>query len=167
MKLIIARHVENVEWTDRYDAFIVQKGEHLPNRGREPSSYLWYILEHWDKLKGHYMFLQGYPFDHCSDIDGQIEEIPFKWLGNHSHTCDMRASPQDNIDLKKFIKEAQIERMVDQITFLAGCQFIVSAEQIKKRPREFYENLLKLMDNEEERYPWAFERCVELIFGDK
>jgi hypothetical protein len=63
---VIAKYQEDTTWTLRLKvpSFIVEKGKEMPNVGRETSSYLWYIVTHYDQLQGMYIFCQGNPFDH-------------------------------------------------------------------------------------------------------
>ncbi len=49
-----------------------------------------------------------------------------------------------------------------RITFGAGAQFVVSKELILKRPKSFYEKVLKL--HEHRILPWVIERFYTLIF---
>lgn len=171
-KLVVARHNEDVSWTKDYDAFIVQKDEHLPNIGREPSSYLWYIINHWGELRGEYVFLQGNPHEHCL-LSNKLRECrgkDFYWFKIFDRTnlvCDMDGKPYDLVDINKFLELIGIDYENNNIVFNGCCLFSVVADRIKRRPKSFYENLYNaIMDNPSKRYEYAFERCVGLIFGE-
>ena len=139
MKWIIARYKEDVSWADALDSFIVQKGEHMPNKGRDPGSYLWYIIHFYDSLEGLYRFTQGNPFDHCKSIVQEPHETSsgFIWHGDKTYTDNMQGSPHDTCNIGWFIKEAGLEYNKDKITFKAGCQFTVSAERNKRKTIKF------------------------------
>jgi len=170
--LIVARYEENVTWvqdspTD--STFIVQKGEHIDNFGREASSYLWYIIENYDSLEGNYFFSQGNPMDHWPnwEEDLKTEEGDFAWFGNRvGFVCKMDASPHDRVDIAAFIKQSELEYEKDTITFNGCALFMASADRIKERPKEFYENMLVVIKNGK-KGAYAFERCVGIIFGDE
>ena len=44
------------------------------NKGREAHSYLYHIIENYESLAGHVLFLQGSPFDHCHTVSDGIPE---------------------------------------------------------------------------------------------
>ena len=49
--------------------------------------------------------------------------------------------------------------------FGAGAQFIVSKKKILQRPKEFYLNIIKILENEMyPMTPWVIERFHKLIF---
>lgn len=155
MKHVIARYKEDVTWAKDLNHVILQKGADMPNVGREPASYFFFIVKHYHELEGEYVFLQGYPYDHGYPN----EETNYYGI---QHTSDINGNP-DHGGLP--IQEVLTELGLNGSTFVfnAGCQFKVSAEQIKKRPIEFYLKCLMLccMDD---RYPYVFERIVPIIF---
>ncbi len=78
-QLVIARHGEDISWSDGYPRVIYNKGEKiaglanreqvmLPNVGREAHAYLTYIIETYDHLPDYVMFCQGNIKDHVGDI---------------------------------------------------------------------------------------------------
>ena len=166
---IVARYKEDVDWVKPYPHFIVQKEEHLPNVGREPSSYLWYIIEHYDKLEGIYFFVQGNPFDHWPNVLEEVNraEPGFHWHGR-LHKQDWwhsmsNGQPYDSgFDIDAMLTKLGLETS-ESYMFKPGCQFIIDAETIKKKPKEFYIKAKELVEIEP-RGPWAFERIVDRIF---
>lgn len=151
MKWIIARYNEDVGWAKDLNHFIVQKGEHLPNEGREASSYLWYIKENYDKLDGDYVFCQGKRGDHPS------------WDKAPTHRCGITGAPHHpSLDIKGLASQLGIE-LPHEITFRGGAEFKVSAEQIRRYPKEWYEKAYTLA-NEYPQGAWIFERLWGLIF---
>lgn len=78
-QLVIARHSEDLAWSDRLTVPVVvyNKGEpittqheliNLPNVGRESHTYLHHIVTRWDQLAEFTVFCQGNPSDH---LDGR------------------------------------------------------------------------------------------------
>jgi hypothetical protein len=80
MKILVARYNEDIEWTNQFtNVVIYNKGTKLENNynheeimlenvGREGHTYYKYICDNYDNLDDYIIFLQGNPFDHCSDI---------------------------------------------------------------------------------------------------
>ncbi len=111
---VIARYKEDVNWT-RYlpgkviiynktgDLYINNtRGnieiKNLDNLGREGYTYLYYIIENYDKLKERTTFLQGYPFDHSHDLlelacmEKDYEDVQSLSAWNH-YINDSRVAP--------------------------------------------------------------------------
>ncbi|WP_298753767.1 hypothetical protein [uncultured Arcobacter sp.] len=166
--IIIARLNEDVNWAKEYNHFIVQKDVHLPNIGREPLSYIWYIIKYYDELEGIYIFCQGNPFHHYKDAHTVFEhpEPGFNWYSDMAEIqSDLDGRPYDNgLEIDVFLKNCGIECKQNGFFFNAGCFFSIEAEQIKRKPKKYYERVYKalLMTN---KAPWAFERVVYIIFG--
>lgn len=167
--LVVARHNENTSWTKDCKAdniVIIQKDVDVPNKGREPASYLYYIIQNYDNLEGVYFFSQGFPFDHCPNFIEELNntEGDFRWFSNRNNlTCKMNGHPQDNIDITRFLKECDIEYNKDTITFNGCCLFMLSTELIKKHPKQYYEKILNAVYNVP-KGEYCFERCVEIIW---
>jgi hypothetical protein len=81
ISLVIARHNEDVQWVTPYNdiACIYNKGRDnikgvvdrivpLENIGREGHTYLYHIIDNYDKLTEKTIFLQGDPFTHNNTI---------------------------------------------------------------------------------------------------
>tara|TARA_B100000902_G_C27236121_1_gene877503 strand:- start:212 stop:1303 length:1092 start_codon:yes stop_codon:yes gene_type:complete len=76
INLIIARYNENLDWLknvpENINIIIYNKGKNdinypfisLPNIGRESHTYLYYIINNYDKLGDINIFCQGNPFEH-------------------------------------------------------------------------------------------------------
>jgi hypothetical protein len=142
--LVIARYNENVDWAKDKEHFIVQKGEQMPNYGREAASFLWYIINHYDELEGDYEFMQGNPFDHWPYV-------------NNPHDCTKRACPHHpGLPWELFNEKSGVE-LPETFTFHPGGQFVASAKEIKSRSKAFYQNLYDLI-YENELIAWILER---------
>lgn len=169
LHIVLAVHKENIDWAEQYSPIVIVKDKDVPNVGREPLSYMWYIIQNYNKLEGKYFFLQGDPRDHLPNYEEELSNTDgdFRWLGNRKgFRCDMMARPHDNVDIKSFLEEIGIKYPHEEITFNGCCLFMVSAERIKQRPKEFYQKVYDVLMKGERR-EYAFERCVGLIFGDK
>ena len=86
--VVIARYKEDLDWLkDLNNPFMVyNKGpewpyeitrKDIPNKGREPETYLRAIIENYSSLDQYkYMvFLQGNPFDHCDELYEKINSF--------------------------------------------------------------------------------------------
>lgn len=168
MKVIVAKYEENTAWAERYDSFVVEKGVHIKNVGREPASFLWYILEHYDELEGNYVFLQGNPYDHCPELDTEIGSTvtEFKHLGTKLLHSKYNGHPHDN----GFHMGEPMNIMgltpLDSYPFVAGGQFITTAEQLKKYTKQQYKDLL-LYCVERPKNCYALERIWETLYTDQ
>jgi hypothetical protein len=188
MKFVISRYNENVEWADGLDnCLIYNKGttefktRHpvipLPNVGKEGHTYLHHIIMNYNNLDDYTVFLQGCPFDHTpylehiiNDINTKIYQDNTSFLyciiskdiftisfdkGQFSHHLTKEVYP------KVFGKKKEDHEFI----FGAGAQFIVSKQAILSRTKEFYKNILKLLDydvNPVEGY--VIERFWHMIF---
>ena len=162
---VIARYNEDVIWKDKFpSSFVVQKGEHLPNEGREPCSYLWYIIENYDLLEGNYLFTQGNP-NETPEIFTHTYTDDFYWFKGREVTykCDLRGIPQDNIDIVSFLKECNLTYTLDYIVFNGCCTFSINAKDIKKNTKEYYQSIYNAI-LKVPRGEYAFERLVRHIF---
>lgn len=125
---VIARYKEDVSWAKKFKKFIVQKDIHVPNVGREASSYLWYIVNNYYKLDDlvAYQFCQGRSHDH---------KISF-----FNFCCDLSGNPHHpGLLIEKFAKKIDLN-IPKNLYFTVGAQFKVLGKQIKKRPLSWYEN---------------------------
>jgi hypothetical protein len=147
---VIARYKENIDWANNVKKFVVQKDIHLPNIGKEASSYIWFIKNNYNKLTGMYSFRQGNPQPHKVGI--------FDYKCNHTGYPDhpgLQIKPlADLLDIK----------IPDILEFTAGAQFDVSADNIKLRSLEWYNKAYNLIMEEYPKSEWIFERLWKYIF---
>lgn len=155
---VVAKCYENTDWTKDLHAVIVEKDVDMPNVGREPASYFYYIIANYNALKGDYCFLQGHPFDHITLDDLKNTRYP-----GVSYVCNGNGAPDHSGLPVDAIVESLGLPVSEKYLFKRGCQFRVSAEKIRERPIEFYLKCFAMacMD---ERFPYVFERIVPLIF---
>jgi len=195
MKIVIARFNENIEWSNKYKNVIVyNKGETLKegyneiildNVGREGHTYYKYISDNYENLDDFTIFLQGHPFDHSPNIIEQLdiifkknEKIDFEFLSNEIINCNLNGCRfHSNLPLLTVYKHIfnvpdPINTSIDNINtsidfqFGAGAQFIVSKEQILKRPKVFYDKIVNMLKNEINPIEgFVIERFHKLIFS--
>lgn len=138
---IIAKYKEDTAWADDLNKVIITKDVELPNEGREVSSYLYFIINNYDSLKGNYVFCQGNPYDHDPDFPELRENI---------YTSDLNGSPDHpGLEIEKLAKMLELD-IPDKLQFKPGAQFEVSAEQIKKRPLNWYKKAYEISMKEKQ-----------------
>lgn len=170
--VIVAHYKEDTCWTLQLKVpfLILTKDEYMPNVGRETGTYLKYIIENYDTLRGLYVFCQGNPFDHCPNFvweaNQPMKNILYKDFGEQQYFCYFDGHPQHSgLELTKVWDELSLGEKPDKLMFTAGAQFAVDADLIKRRPREFYEKALKLCLTQQQG-PWEFERLWRYIFNE-
>lgn len=150
---VIARWNEDISWI-KGKHIIVQKDVDMPNVGREPASYLWWIIQNYDNLPKEVHFLQANPFDHVD------ENFNAKWWAD----SDITGNPHHpGLDIKTVADQLGIVCPTDW-KFPAGMCVKVPRKEIKKYPLEWYEKALTLCI-EFPQGPWIFERLWSLMFG--
>jgi hypothetical protein len=166
--IVIARYDENVEWTKQLSNVIIyNKGIKLDNGynevfldnvGREGHTYYKYICDNYENLADYTIFLQGRPFDHSPNIIPNLTtyinnkelSIDFDFLSEeiHNSSFDLECSKYwqcKNIheDWKR-VFGTSIEN--DECIFGAGAQFVVSKNKILQNTKEFYKNIVKMLE---------------------
>ena len=184
--IIVARYNEDVTWTNEFpNVIIYNKGDKLDidcinveNVGREPHTYYKYIVDNYENLKyGHYIFLQGYPFDHSPNVIKTLRDyinsknltIDFSNISERVITFDFKNGCKHHQGLPLVENYIKIfNKYPDQkiYSFGAGAQFIVSRERILKNPKVFYENILNLLSKEKRPIEaYVLERLHGIIFS--
>jgi hypothetical protein len=186
MKIIVARYNENVEWTKQFqNVLIYNKGNELEkdydqrmlnNVGREGHTYYKYIYDNYDNLEDYTIFLQGDPFPHSPNLINNLLDIlssenlnvDFKFLSETILDSNLFGCfYNNNLPLSK-VYEKLFNEKKDYMDFVfgAGAQFIVSKNQILKRPRSFYLKIVELLQNEVNPIEgYVIERFHKLIFS--
>ena len=110
-KIVVARYAEDLNWLDKYTPVlqIQNKGDlntipdkmksctrTIKNVGLEAHSYLEYIIENYDNLPEHILFIQGLIDDHkdCFDPYGS----PLYKICDTRHRCTDNFTPENYID---------------------------------------------------------------------
>ena len=161
----------------------------LPNYGRESHTYLYHIINNYDNLKEFTIFFQG-SLDFSNEIKHsnlniedyfqmnnfnanlkQIDfddlKIPIKHFGKWKHEYDTGLMRKSDYTCYKWLKSLLNfeDHNIDQINVAWGAIFSVKKSCILKKPKIFYENLLRYIDyhpNPEEGH--FFERTWYFIF---
>ena len=78
VEVVVARYKEDISWLKEINHKIIvyNKGPDcnfpcisLPNIGREAQTYLFHIIENYNKLPEWTILCQGHPFDHCKNYN--------------------------------------------------------------------------------------------------
>ena len=189
MDLIIARYKENINWLDKikenanidniylYNKFFDDDGAiSLPNVGREAHTYLYHIVNNYDKLNEFNIFLQGDPFPHSPNLSHLINNIdnnkdiqPLNHITieNESHYNRKHELHPHGLFLAYFMDLLfDLKLDINQTVAVSyGAQFICSKKAIQNRPIEFYEFLLKFVSYQNTSIEcYIFERLWLYIF---
>jgi len=186
--LVIARYSENVEWTKQFpNVIIYNKGTKLEdgyneislnNVGREGHTYYKYICDNYENLAEYTIFLQGTPFDHSPNIINNLTKyinnkelsIDFEFLSESIITSSLDLESTIHWQCKNIHKTWKrvfsINNNNQEIIFGAGAQFIVSKSRILKNTKEFYENIVKILEyNIDPLEGYDIERFHKYIFS--
>tara|TARA_R110002074_G_scaffold16760_1_gene55789 strand:+ start:417 stop:992 length:576 start_codon:yes stop_codon:yes gene_type:complete len=187
--IIVARYNENVEWTKQFtNVRIYNKGTKLDNSynefflnnvGREGHTYYKYICDNYENLTEYTIFLQGTPFDHSPNIISNVTKyinnkelsIDFEFLSEGIHYTSL------DLERSRYRQCRNIHRDWERVfgvkivgnpecIFGAGAQFIVSKKKILKNTKEFYENIVKMLEYDSDPAEGhVIERCHKYIFS--
>lgn len=174
--LIVARWNEDLQWTAQIPPDwwldVVQKGTHLPNQGREPASFLWWIDTHYEKIQPDdgYGFVQGAPFDHAPHLWEQLAE-PVDGFRPLSSSEAFRSTGNGAPHHAGVPVAACHERwlgrpMRDEVEFWPGGQFVADGVTLLRRPREFYRRIFDDLMVSDGLEPWAMERLWPVVFKE-
>jgi hypothetical protein len=183
--IVVARYNENIEWTKQFsNVFIYNKGEplidysnqfFLNNVGREPHTYYKHIFDNYDNLAEYTVFLQGNPFDHSPNIISNLNnyinnkelDIDFEFLSEGISSCNIKGCTHDSglPLIETYEKIFGKKKDNNDFIFGVGAQFIVSRKKILQKPKEFYSNIVKILEtNIKPIEAYVMERFHKLIF---
>ena len=121
--IVIAKYNEDINWSNNYDnVVVVQKGRDLPNKGREASSYLWWIIKNYNDIPEKVHFLQGNPFAHT---DENLKSTYFP--ESDKNGCALHCG----LDIEKTARILGIV-LPEKWSFAAGANIEVCKEEILK-----------------------------------
>lgn len=187
VKYIIARYNEDITWLNelkKEDVIIYNKGTPLnidneillKNVGKEPHTYLKYIIDNYNNLPDICVFSQGKVEDHIygrakdsisllklfrdQAVKNEISDFTtfINYDKNWTDDWNMRYPPTDIHQKADIYVDGIIVPFIDwfhkniepDITnlskFYPNCLFAVSKKLILKRSKAYYENLLKQLD---------------------
>ena len=138
----------------------------LKNVGRESHTYLYHIINNYDNLKDRTIFIQGKINDHkILDFEDYFKDTPNfiaktselnidklktmiehygKWSKENIKKSEY--TPYDWIQKVMGIDINEIEN--NESSVIWGANFSISKEMILRKPKVFYENLLRFLDND-------------------
>jgi hypothetical protein len=167
--IVVARYNENIEWTKQFpNVIIYNKGTELGNEyneiflnnvGREGHTYYKYICDNYENLKDYTIFLQGRPFDHSPNIISNLNKyinnkelsLDFEFLSENIHYSSLDLECTRYWQCKNIHKNWELvfgtnSNGNQECIFGAGAQFIVSKNKILKNTKEFYTNIVKMLE---------------------
>jgi len=200
---VVARYNEPLSWLDYLNpgqkarVKVYNKGpddlscpvtEKLPNVGREGHTYLWYIIQNYDRLPEYVIFIQANPFDHFKfepkDMSGVLSSWirDIKWDGitrgfsaiefKHDISREFRINYyKGNLYPSSMNFGEWMDEFVEKGVYppkrvhACGC-FGVSSKLIKTRSVEYYKRILDdvAVDNNPESGHYL-ERSWHYIFN--
>jgi len=200
-EIVVARYNENIDWLKPllHHATIYNKGDsntvtsiawmqygarvaYLPNVGREAQTYIWHIVNNYDRLSEWTTFTQGNPFDH--------ERAPLtlskRCQNGMSSNCSLANNsqtwhPSESFNIKQYRGkllepyEGTFKQFWDKYVRVPfpknnrffvywGAIFCVSKERILSRPRSDYVSMLLSLDSPNPEAAHFFERAWYYIF---
>lgn len=160
--VVVARHGEDVGWIEalRCDKFVVQKGVHLPNVGRESMSYAWYIIQNYQRLQGSYFFLQANPFDHDALIE--FSDTRSRAFGALRRTEADGSPDHPGLPILWFAERLGLRADLP-CWFFGNGQFCVQAHEIAAHPLAFYQKIYRMHQDHQET-PYVLERLWRWIY---
>lgn len=187
IKVAIAHYGEDLFWLEhiKYESQIISKNglpeEVSPNRGKEASSYLEYIIKNYYKLPDITIFFHGHrnSWHHPENVDETINKIIFNYnYYNINSVCSPRHGTkllslneegQSYLYPNKYIIENKIKFNIDpsRIKFRPAACFYVSKKAILQHRIDTYKYWLDwLMTTPEhsEISSRVFEYCWHIIF---
>jgi hypothetical protein len=169
LEVVVARYNEDLRWSNKYEDYLTvyNKGEDeisgsikLENIGREAHTYLYHIVNNYDDLADYTVFLQGEPLNPHSPtlyryLDYVLhsnEYIPdFFWISTRIVEGDFEyeREPYHKVfpNIRYAFEKVFGKQPPEKFTFGAGAQFCLSRDQIRKRSKEFYQNILDIFEH--------------------
>jgi len=194
-QIVVARYNEDISYLSLFKdiAIIYNKGNqsipkifnsiNLPNVGRESHTYLYHIIQNYDNIANRTLFIQGKISDHKmlpiieyfkpNQFVGRLTRNSTQYLVNNIKHEGKYLTELLNGNMKKsrytpyqWINKIGINiSKSEEFQMVWGANFCVSKELIHRKPKEFYENIIKYVHyhiNPEEGH--YFERAWYLIF---
>jgi hypothetical protein len=142
--------------------------------GRCVHSFFYHLVNRYDSLADYTFFAQDYPFDHVANyidlINGNISD----WSNNAVFQneelwffdtrfrriliTDKFGNPNHpGLELEPVWKKIFSEPCPENLGFVAAGHFCASRKQIHKKPKAFYEKILRVLE-EDPTAPWCIER---------
>lgn len=165
MVIVVCKYNEDISWL-RGECVVYDK-KMMENVGRESEVFTRYILNYYEKLPDHVVFLQGNPFDHCPDLwdrmgvyNGGVECLSSKITTDDINGCPNHCGLPMRQYIDKYIPQIELQ----SFTFGAGAQYIVPKQNILSKPKSFWKTLHE-SHWQEEKAPWILERLWPTIWN--
>lgn len=152
-----------------------------PNLGRCVHTFFHHLYNEYDNLDDYIITSQDYPFDHVSNyvdiINGDIslwDSQAKQKIGDCWFFCTMYpvlesfmdGSPSHSgLDIPSVWLELFNEPVPGRVYFTPAGHFIISKEQVRKRPKEFYGKICHILVTNSNS-PWIIERLESSIFNE-
>jgi hypothetical protein len=142
----------------------------IPNKGREASSYLWYIVNNYENLPDYIAFIHGHEHAWHHFYKKSLLRLirPADYLPLNGFWTDT-STHDDKISRHWGVIEPWVGPMPAEKGFLDGsAQFVVSRDRIRRHPLEAYKSwLTEIMSSDDDfemgvmlEYAWHY------IFGE-
>lgn len=191
--IVVARYNEDLAWIKelndpKFNLKVYNKGEDnisvghikLENVGRDPHTFITYIIDNYENLPDYVIFLQGNPFDHQKNVIESIKnhtDQDYVFLSDHIIDESMVSWYDHLVEPNHIMEYPDMRRCSlletsnailgletpNKCRFAAGQQYIVNKKYILNRDINFYKTIL-------ERFkidfvlPWHIERLWFNIF---
>jgi beta-1,4-mannosyl-glycoprotein beta-1,4-N-acetylglucosaminyltransferase len=176
VQVVIAHYNEDLDWVKnlKYKYTIISKNniplETPPNKGYEASSYLEYIIQHYNNLATFTIFIHGHQTSwHCQEkIDEKINKLIFDKnyynINDNVNKENLLTNAKGIVDTINQISE-QIE--ITDLFYKQAAQFYVHKDNILRHSKETYQKWYDVLINSKHNSGWtsrAFEYCWHYIF---
>lgn len=172
---------------------------HVPHtgEGREAAAYLSYIVDYYDSLPKYNIFIHGGPDQWHNDVMGPQTDLvlsairydavdrlgymnlrctfdPGCPVGVHPHAPTQIDIDGDDtraryVDIYSHLFNVTAPEVPEQIGYICCAQFVVTREQIQKRPRSDYMRMLKWLaeypEDDSHSKGWVFETIWHIVFS--
>jgi hypothetical protein len=149
--------------------------------GRCVHSFFYHIVDRYDSLADYTFFAQDYPFDHVVNYIDLINGDFLNWTADAIYQngeiwffnteyrrileTDKFGNPHHigGLELEPVWSKIFSEPCPESLGFVAAGHFCASRKHIHKKPKEFYEKILRILE-EDPLSPWCIERFEIYIF---
>ena len=167
-----------------------------PHAGRDVHTFFWHIYNRYETLSDITFFAQDFPFDHWGNIieklngndfsdctvkvgdlygyynpivDTGLRLVDGKQFQGKILPCLSNGAPHDGtngVNVDKFWDILFEENRVGIYEFLPAAHFAIHKNQILKRTKSFYGEIVSLLEKHPES-PWSIERLELYIFDER
>lgn len=187
--IIVTRYDEGLSWIKPYldYSIIYNKGDdnlpypyiRLKNIGLEHHSWVYHIVNNYDTLPNHLIFLQGSPhyhfignverfLDRFLDLERrkkiQVEDFDYIPLTDWYTTENINETELFETYVELFGKEPEFKK----VEYATCGQFCVSSERIRHYSKSFYKKYLNIFEKKNNiDYAYTAERMWSVLYSQK